>query len=206
MTSSPRSVGTRLRDLARENRGVAAVEFAFLLPVMLIAFLGARDIQDGIAVSIKNAITARTITDLVTQYQSIRWDDMTTLLSASSEVIAPYSTANLTVTVSDVSIDKNTGIATISWSRSLPAGSERAIGSVVNLPAGMATKGTHLIWGEVSYGFTPSYGNFVNSIALLIGAQQGFSGLTLTNQIFMSPRKSPDVVLCASGQANCFTV
>ena len=161
---------------------------------MLIALLGAVDIEDGIAVSIKNAITARTITDLVTQYQSIRWDDMTTILNASSEVIAPYPSANLTVRVSDVSIDQNTGIATVTWSRSLPAGSERAIGSVVNLPAGMATNGTHLIWGEVSYNYTPTVGYVLTN------------PITLTNQIFMSPRKSVDVILCKAGQANCFTV
>jgi Flp pilus assembly protein TadG len=183
-----------LRDFVREKRGLAAIEFAILLPVMLIALLGAVDIEDGIAVSIKNAITARTVTDLVTQYQSIRWDDMTTLLNASSQVIAPYSAANLTVRVSDVSIDQNTGVATITWSRSLPAGSERAKGSIVNLPAGMATNGTHLIWGEVSYSYTPTVGYILTD------------PITLTNQIFMSPRKSVEVVLCTAGQVNCFTV
>jgi Flp pilus assembly protein TadG len=196
MPSAPSSIGTffRIRDFVRENRGLAAIEFAILLPVMLIALLGSVDIEDGIAVSIKNAITARTITDLVTQYQSIRWDDMTTMLSASSQVIAPYSTANLTVRVSDVSIDPNTGIATIAWSRSLPAGSERTTGSVVDLPAGMATNGTHLIWGEVSYSYTPTVGYVLTN------------PLTLMNQIFMSPRKSTDVTLCLPGQDNCFTV
>jgi len=181
VTPPPNSVAPllRIRDFVRQNGGSAAVEFAILLPTMLVALLGAINIEDGIAISIKNAITARTVADLASQYINIYNSDMSTILNASSEVIAPYASANLAVTVSQVTIDAQ-GRATITWSDTLN-GTARLVGSTVGLPSGMATPNTSLIWGEVSYNYTPNLPYVLTTT------------LTLSNQIFMSPRLTNSV-------------
>src|SRR3954462_7758942 len=108
------SIERRLRRLIGDERGVSAVEFAMLLPLMLTLYLGAVELSQGIGADRKVTQTARTIADLVSQVTSINNTDMTNSLSAAAAVVAPYPVTNLKVTVSSVTIDA-TGKATIAW-------------------------------------------------------------------------------------------
>jgi len=53
-----------VRRLARDERGVSAVEFAMLLPLMLTLYLGAVEISQGIAADRKVTLVSRTVADL----------------------------------------------------------------------------------------------------------------------------------------------
>lgn len=170
---------TRLRAFAREQRAIAALEFAVLLPLFLILYLGTFEVGQAIAIKLNNSLAARTVADLASQYTNIYNADMTNILGASTTVIAPYPTQPFSVTVSQVTVDA-TGNATIAWSDSLN-GTARSVGQSVTLPAGMNTPGSSLIWGETQYVYTPGLGY------VLTGS------ITLSNQIFMSPRNAPSV-------------
>jgi Flp pilus assembly protein TadG len=52
--------------LARDTRGVSAVEFALLLPLMIALYLGAVELSQGIAADRKVTLTTRTIADPTT--------------------------------------------------------------------------------------------------------------------------------------------
>lgn len=164
----------RSAALVRDTRGVSAVEFALLLPLMLSLYLGAVELSQGIAADRKVTLTARTIADLVSQVTSINNAGMTNSLNAAAAVMAPYSTANLKVTVSSVAIDAN-GKATIAWSDALN-GTARAVGSTVTLPAALNVANSSLIWSEVQYTYRPTIGYVITST------------LTLKDQIYMRPR------------------
>ncbi len=168
-----------LRRLAGDERGVSAVEFAMLLPLMLSLYLGAVEVSQGIGADRKVTLTARTICDLVSQVASINNSDMTNALNAASSVMAPFPAGNLKVTVSSVKIDA-TGKATIDWSDSLN-GTARAKGSTVTLPAALNVANSSLIWSEVQYTYKPVIGYVVSGT------------LTLKDQIYMRPRLSDSV-------------
>ena len=93
--------------LGRDQRGVSAVEFAMLLPLMITLYLGVVEISQAVGIDRKVTLTTRTVADLASQVQSITNTDMTNLLGASAAVIAPYDAAPLKVTVSEVYIDAN---------------------------------------------------------------------------------------------------
>src|SRR5436190_19486601 len=93
--------------LAHDQRGISAVEFAMLLPLMLTLYLGAVEISQGVGIDRKVTLTTRTVADLASQVSSINNADMTNLLNASASVILPYDTTKLKVTVSDITIDSN---------------------------------------------------------------------------------------------------
>ena len=181
MTSTPAFAGLtlRLRDFARGQGGMAAVEFAVLLPFMLVAYLGGIEIGDGVAIDRKVAITTRAVADLVSRSPTIKNADMSGILGASSTIIAPYPGGPLVVTVSEVTCDSK-GVPTVTWSDSLN-GSARPIGSAVTLPGTLATPNAAYIWGEVQYAYTPTLGYVMTGT------------WTLRNQIFMSPRQSASV-------------
>jgi len=168
-----------LRALARERRGIAALEFAVLMPLFIILYFGTFEVGQGISINLNNALAARTVTDLASQYTDIYNADMTDILGASTTVMAPYPTQSFSVTVSQVTVD-NTGKATIAWSDSRN-GTARSPGATVTLPTGMNVPGSSLIWGESRYVYTPSLGY------VLTGS------ITLSSQIFMSPRNIPSV-------------
>ena len=169
----------RMRALGRDRRAIAALEFTVLLPLFLILYFGTFEVGQGIAVNLNNNQAARAVADLASQYTSIYNADMANILCASTTVMAPYSTKPFAVTVSEVTVDAN-GNATVTWSDTLN-GTARSVGQSVTLPAGMNVPGASLIWGETKYVYTPGMGY------VLTGS------ITLSSQIFMSPRNAPSV-------------
>ena len=159
---------------------MAAVEFAVMLPFMLMAYLGGIEIGDGVAIDRKVAITTRAVADLASRYSKITDADMSTILGASSTIIQPYPSGPLAVTVSGVIVD-NRGNATIDWSNTLN-GTARMKGASVTLPGTLATTGTYYVWGEVKYAYTPMLGYVMTGT------------WNLSNQIFMSPRESGTII------------
>ncbi len=169
----------QLVHLAQDRRGVSAVEFAMVLPLMITLYLGSVEVSQGIGIDRKVTLTTRTVADLASQVSSINNADMTNLLSASAAVIAPYDASKLKVTVSAVTIDSN-GVAKVAWSDTLN-GTQRAVGSTVTLPTALSVPSTTLIWSEVAYSYTPAIGYVITGT------------LNLSDQIYMRPRLSDTV-------------
>ena len=188
MTGKLNSKGilSRLRKFRSDRRGVAAVEFALILPVMLTIYIGGIEIGDGFAINSRVTDVAHSVTDLATQYISIDSQDMTAVLGASSSIMAPYSTTGMVVTVSEVTADKN-GNGFVTWSNSLN-GTARANGSALTLPAPLiaqakaqfTSNGTYMVvvLGEVSYPYTPSIGYVLTST------------ITMSDSFYLMPRLS----------------
>jgi Flp pilus assembly protein TadG len=169
----------QLARLRRDQRGVSAVEFAMLLPLMITMYLGAVEISQGIGIDRKVTLTTRTVADLASQVSSINNADMTNLLNAAAAVIVPYDTSKLKVTVTGVDVDAN-GSAKVKWSDTL-GGTARAVGASVTLPAALNVANTSLIWSEVSYSYKPAIGYVITGT------------LNLSDQLYMRPRISEKV-------------
>lgn len=157
-----RSVRRHLRRFAGDGGGVSAVEFALILPFMLTLYLGGAELGDGLAIQFKATLAARTVADLASRYTSIDSATMGEILGAASTVVTPYSTANMTVTVSELEFASGSNTATVEWSCSLN-GTKRAIGSTFALPTAFQQlpsnpSGYYVILGEVTYPYTPSMG------------------------------------------------
>lgn len=173
-----------LAGLVRDQRGVSAVEFALLLPLMLTLYLGAVEISQGIGADRKVTLTARTVADLTSRVTGLASSEMTNSLNAASAVMSPFPDSNLKVTVSEVKIDANSK-ATIDWSVT-KNGTARAKGSSVTLPTALVVPNSCLIWSEVQYTYKPTIGYVVTGT------------LTLKDQIYMRPRLSDCVTYPAT--------
>ncbi len=96
-----------LRSFLVETRGVAALEFAIILPVMLLFYVGIIDVTRAVIASRKLDLLSRTISDLVSQQPSslsVSISKLSTILGAASAVMQPYSTTSLKITISAVDI------------------------------------------------------------------------------------------------------
>lgn len=182
MNASKTIVSSKQRLLARmwrDRGGMAATEFAMILPLMLTMFLGAVEISNGVSIDRKVTIAVRTVTDLVSQSAVVSNSDMTNILNAAAKIVAPYSETPMKITVSQVKIDSG-GAATVTWSDSLNA-VKRATGSSVTLPPALAVPDTYLIFGEIQYAYAPPVG------AAVVG------NINLNENFYVRPRQSATV-------------
>jgi Flp pilus assembly protein TadG len=173
-----------LRALLRDRRGVSAVEFALLLPMMMTLFLGSVETSQGIAANRKVSLTAHALADLTSQYTDVTNADMTNILAAGSAIIAPYTTANLQEVVSGIAINAQ-GVGSVVWSDTL-SGTALSVGTTVTVPTALAVPNSYLVLSQVQYSYTPAYGY------VLTGT------ITLHDQIFMRPRQSSSIARTAS--------
>jgi Flp pilus assembly protein TadG len=162
------------RDFLAATEGVAAVEFAMLMPLLLLVLFGTLEIGTAIVIKGKLRNAVSTVTEITNQYNTIQNSDMTTILSAAAAIITPYSISNTSIVISEITIN-NQGSATITWSDTLN-GTARTTGSSITVPSGIAIANTVLLLGEVSYVYTPAFGY------TMTGA------MTMSEKLYATPR------------------
>ena len=189
MTTVERHAGFRLplRRFASDRGGVSAVEFALILPFMLTLYLGGAELGDGLAVQFKATLAARTVADLASQYITIDSSTMSEILGAASTVVTPYSAANMTVTISELTTTNSSGSATVTWSAS--NGTPRSAGATLTLPTALRSlpSGTSFLWGEVTYPYTPSMGYVITGT------------INMYEDTYFFPRMTSSVACTATG-------
>ena len=161
------------------TRGVAAIEFAAILPVLLLLLLGSFDAGRIIAIYTKVRAATSTVDNVTNQYKTIHDSDMQQILGATSVVLSPYPSSPIIVVVSQIAINA-AGRATVSWSDALN-GTARSVGSSVTPPTGLATPNSTLIFGEVSYTYTPLFGYFLTG------------PITLSDNLYVTPRSTASI-------------
>ena len=104
-----------LRSLrfAADRRGSSAVEFALLLPLMLIMYFGSIQITDAISADRQVTLVASTVAEITSQYITVSSTDVSNILAAASSVLTPFPLANAQVTLSSVLIDANADANTV---------------------------------------------------------------------------------------------
>lgn len=161
-----------LRRFARDRRGVSAVEFALVAPVMIGLYFGVVEVSDGVSADRKVSLTTATLANLSAQVSTISSSDMTNILDASSAVIAPYDKAKLKVTITCISINASK-VATVKWSVTRNGA---ANSGTVTLPTALAVASTQIILAEASYAYTPIVGYNISGT------------INLSDKMYMSPR------------------
>jgi Flp pilus assembly protein TadG len=170
---------------ARDRRGVSAIEFALLAPVMIALYLGCVEVSDGVSTDRKVTLTAAALANLASQATTISTSDMTNILDASLAIILPYDATKLKITVSCINIDANKN-ATVKWS--VTRGGSVRSGSIT-IPNALKVASSQLVFAEASYAYTPTVGYTITGT------------LNLADQMYMSPRITAPVynsIACAS--------
>jgi Flp pilus assembly protein TadG len=188
------SIGARF---VASTRGVAATEFAMVVPVLLIIFLATFDAGRAIAIYMKVRAATYALAAITNQYSTLQSSDMTGIVGATSVVLAPYSSNPEVVTISQLSMT-NTGKVTVSWSYSLN-GTARTQGVTVTVPSNLtpgnnATCGSYpcyLILAEVSYKYTPIFGFFTAGT------------ISLSDNLYATPRNSTCVLYPTQNVTSC---
>lgn len=134
-----------LRRLSHATDGMALVEFALCLPVLVILYIGGYASLDMISCMRKVTTSTRSVADLVGRtmspaiiYNAPQGASATTYLSASAVVLAPYNLSNATEQISLLRICDATH-AYVVWTQ---AQTQSANGSTVTATTSTQTAGT----------------------------------------------------------------
>ena len=103
--------GARLRaaGLLKDRSGIAATEFAMIVPMMLVMFFGTIEFSSAVAIDRKVTIMARTVADLTSQGATVNDTDLTNFFAASLAIMTPYDKTPTNATVSELYIDPASG-------------------------------------------------------------------------------------------------
>jgi Flp pilus assembly protein TadG len=172
------------RSVFGDKKGVAAIEFAVIVPVLVLLYLGSVELVQGILLDRQVTLTTNTVANIVTQYTTISAStQIPDILNAAVQIFAPSPSTAATVVVSCITIS-SAGKAIVTWSQALN-GTARATGQVVTVPVALDVPNTTLIFSETTYAYTP-----------LIDFMR-FGTLNLYAAIYMSPRASTTINLVA---------
>lgn len=159
-----------------DRSGIAATEFAVIVPVMLVMFFGTVEFSSGVAVNRKVTLMARTLSDLTSQSTSVSNTDLTGFFAASKGVMTPYPSAPTQSTISELYIVPGSLAVKVIWSQ---GHSPRGTGTTVTIPNELKVGDTYLIFSEVSYRYVPA-----------VGKVMAPTGVNLTDVAYTRPRQS----------------
>jgi len=108
----------RSMNLRHDQSGLAAVEFALILPIMLLLFLGSFETTNLVLAYMKVEASAETAADLVAQTRVntvLQSTDFTNITNAAKQVLTPLPTSGTLLKIAYASVTYNTGSAVIDW-------------------------------------------------------------------------------------------
>jgi Flp pilus assembly protein TadG len=175
-----RTIWLRMRRLAFElrgnNSGVAAVEFAMIIPIMAALLIGTNEFSAGVAIDRKVTLMARTLSDLTSQNISVTDEKLTNFFNASKGIMTPYAWAPVRGTITELYIHPTTLKARVQWSKGIAPHNK---GDIIEIPEALKIAGTYLIFSEVKYNYVPSVAWFINKV----------DGIQLSDVSFTRPRQ-----------------
>jgi Flp pilus assembly protein TadG len=173
------------RRLLRDRSGIAAVEFAFVLPIMVMLLLGSYETANLVLAYMKLEASAETAADLVAQTKVntvLQSSDFTNITNAAQQVLTPLPTSGSQLQIAYASITYSTGTPVIDWHVEVNSATPIAIANIPN-NANLANLGNEavgstnsLIVVTLTYSYTSPTSYVLNS------------SYTLTESAFNRPR------------------
>jgi Flp pilus assembly protein TadG len=196
MVTSMFKIWLRARGLAgnlfRDSSGIAATEFAMIVPLMLVMFFGTVEFSSGVAVDRKVTLIARTLSDLTSQSTTVSDVELGNFGQTGKAILTPYPAATLKSTITELYVDPTTLKARVQWSRAMTINSSGGVvlgtsshspSDPITIPSALAVGDTYLIWSEVSYKYVPA-----------VGYLMAKAGITLSDLTYTRPRQSACVM------------
>ena len=139
-----------LRRLAGDERGISAVEFALLAPVVIAFYLGMSEFCQGYMAQKRMGHASAMVADLVAQEELVDTATLDDIFDIGGLIMKPFSTATLKQRVTSVT---RTGNQTkVDWSRG-DGMTALVKGAVVTMPADLLADGQSVIMSEATYDY-----------------------------------------------------
>ena len=171
-----------IKRFLKNTSGLAAIEFAFIGPVLITMYFGVAELTQAMLAQRRVAHAASTIGDLVAQGSSITAADFSDVWVVGQTIVSPFPTTTLKMRITSIS-DSAAGATTVTWSEGSGL-TPLAKNSAITVPASVIAANQSIIKAEVQYTYTSPV-NYVMH-----------SPVVFSNTYYLRPRLS-DSVDCA---------
>ena len=177
----------RLRRFPGAREGVAAIEFAFIAPIMIFFYLGMAETCQLVMAQRRVSHSAAALADLVTQDTAIAASEMLEVFEAGCTLMDPFVVGNrkyrvrLTSARHAIPAGATAPTTHVAWSENNGRGfTDLADGSPIAPTTPLTTVGASVVIAEVEY-------DYKSSVNFLINTK------TLKHRSEMRPRRAAEV-------------
>jgi len=169
-------VSEKIKAFVALNSAMAATEFAIILPVMLVCYLGTVEVGSGITVDRKLANLSLTLSNLTARATGALADtDVNGIFNASAAVLSPFNSNNAGMVVTSFVFDSATPPnAHVVWSNATGNGvSAMTPSCTINIsstivPNSLRTANGSIIMAQARYPYTPAIGYVITGTVNLL--------------------------------------
>jgi hypothetical protein len=169
-------------------KGVAAIEMAFIFPVMVVLYVGLIDVTNVLAVNRRVTLTTSTLADLVTQADStITMADIDGVFESARAIFEPMSVSGISLNLWGFRMENGDPELQWSYTNGVTCGTTPSGGSELET---LMQDGNDIIIGRVCYSYEAILGTVFND-----------SSFELEDELMLRPRQSAtlDCTDCPSG-------
>ena len=173
------------RKFAGAKEAVAAVEFALIVPALLVLYMGAIEVSQVVSVDRKISAVAGAMGDLVARNDNeITAATLNDYFQAVGLIMTPYSDNSLKQLVTLVYID-NAGLPTVTWSVAYNGATAKVANAAYALPSEITdiARDMYIVVSEAQLAYAP-WGGYVLD-----------TSFNLYKQFFHTPRFGEEIEL-----------
>ncbi|MBK8197288.1 MAG: pilus assembly protein [Acidobacteria bacterium] len=185
---SPLTRRTRWRGIQGlwyNEKGVSAVEFALIAPLMVLIYFGCIELSLLMRVDRRVTTTASSLGDLTARLVTVSDADMQELFNAATVTMQPYSLANARMRITSV-VDNGDGQTRVAWSDGYHM-TPYSTNALITVPAGLVPSPGSVIVSEVEY-------NYESNIGFVLDTSQ-----TLKDVFYLRPRRVTQIARTQDG-------
>lgn len=191
--------GERVTRFLRDGRGVAAVEFAFIAPILLALYFVTMEVAQGIETNKKVGRVASMVADLLTQQQMVAKSEVEAIMKIGESILQPYNRTVPKIVVTAIQItDEAAPKVLVAWSRKMENGSfaqDEPAGSATTVPEKLKIKGTFLMRVETYLDYRPVV-TWTADQKETLGLMAAFDNINMRESYYLRPRMS-QAIPCA---------
>jgi Flp pilus assembly protein TadG len=190
------AIAAKVERFGRDRRGVAAIEFAFIVPVLLVMYFITMEASQAIETSKKVSRIGSMVADLVTQQQTVVKADLEAMMKIGTSTLQPYNRSSPTIIITGIQItDEASPRVLVAWSRKLVGttySADAAPNTITTVPATLKIRNTFLVRVESDLGYQPMITWSANN-AQTLGLTSVFNNITMAETYYLRPRRSPTI-------------
>ncbi|HEY8698518.1 MAG TPA: TadE/TadG family type IV pilus assembly protein [Rhizomicrobium sp.] len=139
------------RGFLRAKDGLAAIEFAFIAPILIVLFFGTIEVCNALICRQKVTTMASSAADLVAQDSAITGSQVNDVFSAINAIVYPYPSTGAKIIITSLIGDPlHAGKYVVDWSVAQNT-TAHTKGASMNVPTGLLTVGGSVILAEITY-------------------------------------------------------
>lgn len=177
-----------IRALPADRRGVSAIEFVLIFPILIALLAGTVDIGQALMVSRRMNLVVSTLGDMVSQQSAWTSTNVSAIVAGSATILQPFDTSKLKIELAVVDVASDL-TAKVNWSKGYNTSALlKNSSSPVAIPKEIAEAGVQLIAVRATYELDTPFSK-------LLAPVTGVTSYHYDKTYIMRPRNKDTVTL-----------